>query len=192
MIPGQEQQQPMPQQQQGIAPSQQPMPDDYALFVSRGLEMISAEQTKDGILTMLRAKDPVQSLADTLIVIIHKLDDAARQKGVEVQDSIKILGAHELINELAKVAKAANIFDLDKDHIELAFSVAVQDYVREEVQAGRINPGKLQAQMQSGVNKMGTKEREEMQAAQERIQKTARGYNGGQGYQQRPQGEAMQ
>ena len=92
---------------------------------------------------------------------------------------MKISGAHELINRLNHIMTAAKIASLDKNHIELAFSLAVQDYMRGEIKAGRINPAKLQQQQQMAMQEMKPKQRQEIQESLTRIQATAKAYHGG-------------
>ena len=168
----------VPQQQQpSISPSQEPMGKDYQMFVAKGLDLISSPQTRDSIVTMLKAGDPVTALANALVVILQKLDIAARAKGLEVADIVKLYGSHELISELSNVGKAAGIFNLDSNHIELAFSVAVQNYIKGEIAAGRIDPQKLQAQSQASAKKLDPKQRASMQEAVQRIQATAKSYS---------------
>ena len=162
-----------------VSPSQQPMGKDYQMYVAKGLEIISSTQTRDSIVTLLKSADPVSALANTLVVVIQKLDMAARSKGTEVADFVKISGAHELINRLNDIMTAAKIASLDKNHIELAFSLAVQDYMRGEIKAGRINPAKLQQQQQMAMQKMKPKQRQEIQESLTRIQATAKAYHGG-------------
>jgi hypothetical protein len=187
MIGPQQQPPPDPSAQQGhyiraTKPSTKPQTMDLQMYIAKGLELMSSQQTRESMLVVLKGigpGKPVEKLANALVVLLQKLDASARKTGVEVLDSVKVIGAHELIQDLAKTAAAANIFTLDDDHIELAYSVAVQDYVKAEVKAGRINPGKLMAQMQSSVRKMPPKEKQEMAMALKRIQATAAKYNGG-------------
>jgi len=178
MNPGMIPQQPA-QPQTSISPSTKPMGLDYQMFVAKGLELISGKQTRKDILVLLKSGKPVEALANTLVVVLQKLDIAARKKGTEVHDHVKIIGSNELLQELAKIGKAARIFDLDADHIELAFSLAIQDYVKTEIQAGRIDGAKLYQTMQQNVKKMAPKDKQDMDMAMQRIAATAKKYNGG-------------
>lgn len=172
--------QPGPQQPgQPVSPSKRPLQDDYAQFVARGLEMISSQEASQGILQLLKSGRPVESLADTAVMVVRKLDEGARSKGIEVQDTVKVLGTYELITELANVAKAAKIFDLDKDHVELAFSVAVQEYIKQEISAGRVDGNKLKAELDVGAGKLKPEEREAMNESMQRVAMTAERYAGG-------------
>lgn len=171
---------PQPQQEAGvITPSKKPMGLDYQMFVAKGLQLISSPETRNSMLTLLKGGDPVNALARALVVILQKMDSAARAKGTEISDLVKMYGAHDLIVELERVAEAANIFNLDKDHVELAFSAAVQNYIKGEIQAGRINPNKLMMQTKAGLNKMKPEERQKVMQSMQRLQQTAQRYNGG-------------
>ena len=171
----------MPAQQQGqqVAPSTRPMGLDLQMYIAKGLELISSPQTRQSVLVMLKNGRPVEALAATLVVIMQRLDAAARKKGIETEDVVKIFGAHELAVELAKVGQAARIMNLDEDHVELALSVAVQDYIKGEVAAGRINPGKLQEKLRTGMAQLSPEKRQEAKAAIEKLQLTAKKYSSG-------------
>lgn len=162
-----------------IAHSQAPIGKDYQMYVAKGLEIISSPQTRDGIVISLQQGDPVTALANTLALVIRKLDEGSRGKGVEVSDVVKMYGAHELITELAKVATAAGVKGLDEDHIALAFAFAVQEYIKQEIQAGKINPTKLHMQTKAGVRKLPPEKQQEIVSSIEKIQATAKRYDGG-------------
>ena len=122
MQPPEQQQQ---QQQVPVSPSKANAKDDYELFVSLGLELMSAPKTRESMLVIMKSGDPVNALAKALVAILHKIGSASRVRGVEVDDHVKLYASFELITELAKIGKAAKIMDLDKDQIELAFSIAI-------------------------------------------------------------------
>lgn len=176
------QQQKQPERQ--VQPSTNNPEDDLKVYMAKGLELISSPETRDGIIKMLGSSDPVQSLANTLVMVMQRLDTASRAQGLEVDDAIKVIGANQICQELGNIAAAAKIFTLDADHIELAFSVAIQEYVKNEAKIGRINPEKLRAQIMSGANKLPPEEQAEMQKAMQRIQATGQKYSAQIGKQQ--------
>lgn len=177
-------QQPVADVQHPVQPSKQPMGKDYQMYVARGLELISSQQTSASILQMLKTGDPMNALARTLVVIMQKLDAAARQKGIDIPDMVKIYGSHELLQALVEVGQAAKILNIDKDVVELAYSVAVQNYIKSEINGGRINPAKLHMQTQSSMKKIPPQKQHEIQATVQRIQETAKRYSASQGQQE--------
>jgi len=162
-----------------VHPSQQGMKQDLMMYVSKGLDIISSPQTRASIVTMLKHGDPVSALANTLLIIVQKLDCASRAKGVEIADAVKLYGAHDLLAELLKVMSAAGIAHLTPDQQNLAFSVMVQDYIKAEVAAGRINPAKLQQQSEAAAAQVSPKMRQQAQESAQRIQATAVAYQKG-------------
>ena len=159
------------------------MKGDYERYTNRAITLIHSPETSDAVLQTLQGPDPVQKVADGVVMVMQRIDAAARDKGVEVQDSVKIFGAHEIVNLVVELGEAAGVLKLEDDLRELALSVAVQDYVKGEVAARRIDPKKLQVAVDADIRKMPPKDRKEIQASQLRIQQTARKYNGGQGIQ---------
>jgi hypothetical protein len=163
-----------------ITPSQN-FKGDYDKYVAKATMLIHSQETTEAVLNMLSGQDPVQRVANATVMIMQRLDMASRQAGVEVQDTVKMFGAHEIVKMISELGEAANKLKLDDRHQELALSVAVQDYVKGEIAAHRIDPKRLQVQMEADMRKLPPKARQEIQQSQLRIQQTARQYNSGKG-----------
>ena len=165
-----------------VQASQANVKHDFAAYVSRATTLIHAPETTGAIQGMLAGPDPVSKVAAATVMVMQRLDAAARTAGIEVQDAIKVFGAVEVVNMVAELGEAAGKMPVLNQHLkELALSVAVQDYVKGEVKAGRIDPQRLQVAMQADIRQLPPKQRKEIQDAQIRIQQTARAYNGGAG-----------
>lgn len=165
-----------------IQPSQANVKHDFDAYVSRAMMLIHSPQTTKAVQDMLGGPDPVSRVAAATVMVMQRLDAASRASNIEVQDTVKVFGAVEIVNMVAELGEAAKKFrKLDQHLHELALAVAVQDYVKGEVKAGRINPQALQAKMQADLAQIPEKERKEIQDSQIRIQQTARKYNGGKG-----------
>lgn len=161
-----------------VRPSQRKPKEDYEEWVAIAMEILHSKQTRGAIQDLLKsgASDPVNTMAKTLGLVLTKLDQSSRNSGQEVDDAVKLLALAEVENQLVEIAEALGAFTLDEAHKELALSIAVQDYVKSEVAAGRINPVKLQAQMATSVSKMPPAERMAMEKSLQRIQQTAKSY----------------
>ena len=170
-----------PQPQINISPSQQPMGKDLQMYVAKGLDVISSPQTRQSIQILLKQGDPVSALANTLMVVIQKLDIAARAKGTEVADYVKMKGLEQLLNDLYDVMLHAGIAKLTEDQKILSASICVQNYMQGEIKAGRINPAKLQMQQRAAMAKLSPEKKKAIQDSIDKIQQTAKAYNGGQG-----------
>ncbi|MFA5323822.1 MAG: hypothetical protein WC373_14215 [Smithella sp.] len=149
------------------------MKADYVQYVAKGMILLHSAETRDAILQLLKGKNPVQMVANATVVIIQKLDSVTRNAGQEIQDVVKLFAAHEFVKQIAEIAEAARLFKLDDAHQELALSVAVQNYVRSEISAGRIDPVRLEAQVAKETRAMPIDQRKEMMQSIARIQKTA-------------------
>jgi len=154
---------------------------DFEQYVAKAMTLIHAKETRDSVVSMLEGDNPVQRVANATVMIMQRLDAAARDAGVEVQDSIKVFGANEIISMVAEVAEASGKAKLDERLLELALSVAVQDYVKAEIAAKRINAQQLKVAIEADLRKLPPKQRKEIQQSQIRIQQTARQYNEGKG-----------
>ena len=159
-----------------VRPSDADDREDLKKYIERAIMLIHSDETRGAILSYLKGPDPVQKVADATVMVMQRIDDAARQSGIEVQDTIKMYGAHEILKLVVEFGEAAGYFKMGPDLQELALSVAVQDYIKHEVQSGKINAQRLQAKMQIDIRKMPPKMKAEIQASQARIQQTARKY----------------
>jgi len=164
-----------------IQPSQAAVKEDFDKYVARATTLIHSPETTGAVQRMLAGgKDPVSKVAAATVMIMQRLDAAARTSKIEVQDTVKVFGAAEIVNLVSELGEATGVFKkLGTELHELALSVAVQDYVKGEVKAGRIDPKKLQMQMNTDMQKAPPELRKEIEDAQIRIQQTAKKYNGG-------------
>lgn len=159
-----------------LAPSGQKAEDDAAQWLALAMDFVHGRQTRGSVGQMLKGKDPVQALANATVMVVKRIDAASRQKGIEVEDAVKLYGAHEICTQLAEVGNDSGAFQVDEKLIELAFSVAVQEYVKGEIADGRIDPARLQAKVQQSVRNLPPEQRAEANAAVKRIAQTADEY----------------
>lgn len=153
---------------------------DYDKYLAKATMLIHAPETTGAIQNMLGGGDPVKKIVAATVMIMQRLDGVARASGLEVQDTVKVFAASEIINMIAELGEAAGKFKKLSTRLhELALAAAVQDYVKGEIRAGRIDPKRLQAEMDANLRKLPADQRKEIADAQIRIQQTARQYNGG-------------
>jgi len=145
-------------------------------YLAKGMEMIHSPQTRDSILELLRASDPVDALSKTLVMVLHKVDEAARSANLEVEDAAKLMGASELLTQLYEIGEAAKIMKLMPDEIHLALAAGIQNYVKDEVVAGRINPQKLAETMKKNLSLLSPKEKADSLLALKKIEQTGKEY----------------
>jgi len=154
---------------------------DLAQYVAKATTLLHAPETRDAVISMLDNNDQVQKIANVTVFVMQKVDAAARTKGLEIQDSVRVFAAGDIVTQIAEIGNAAKKFSIDKDLVQLALSVAVQDYVNAEVKAGRIDRKKLQVAIEADLRKMPPQKRKEIQQQIQQTQEIARRYNQGKG-----------
>lgn len=162
---------PPPQEQGPEAQNADPakVQADAHKLVTRGLELLHSKQTRDKIIQSLKdSTDPVQGVADQAKAIIQRADSMTRTDGIEISPISKITGGKDLVDEIAELAEAAGLGPMDEDDRELSHSVSMQDYIKEEIAAGRIDPAELQAGV---AESMGGLDKEGMEAANQQMLK---------------------
>jgi hypothetical protein len=163
-----------------IQQSQADVREDHERYVARATTLIHAPETTAQIQQMLGGGDPVKKIVRASVMIMQRLDTAARQSNLEVHDTVKMFAANEIVGMVAELGEASKKFaKVSPRLLELALSATVQDYIKGEIKAGRINPQKLQTEMQANMRALPEDQRKEAEAAQLRIQQTAREYSRG-------------
>jgi hypothetical protein len=174
----------MQSQPQGqIAPSQAKYKDDYDTYVDKATILIHSPQTRELFLKSLGiTKDPVQTVADLTVQIMRRVDSAAREHGIEVQDGVKAVAAHTIVDLVCELADAARLFTLKPILLKLTLSVVVQQYMQQEIKAGRIkNPKMLLAAMYNDMRNLDPKQRKAAQVMLKELPTVAKKYNHGKG-----------
>lgn len=140
---------------------------DAHRIVTRGMEILHGPDTKDSIAAAIQASsDPVTGVADLAKSIMQKIDLISRQEGIEINVLSKINGSKELVNEIAELAEDRGAPVMDEADRELAWSVSMQDYVKEEIAAGRLDPAELE---QGVMESMKSLDKEGMEAANQEM-----------------------
>ena len=143
-------------------------------YLEKGLLIIHGEETRDEIITLLKAKgSPPERLGRAALVVLTKMDSVAP---ADIFDQVRITALIRFIVELADIAEAAKIFKADEDDMGLALSYTIQEYIKMEIGAGRIDQKELQASVSRGLAKMSPAERADMDQATTRLAKRADQY----------------
>jgi uncharacterized protein YoxC len=123
--------------------------------VTRGIELLHSPQTKDSVAQALKSSvNPVQGVADQSREILKRVDQLARREGNEINYESKIMGAAELVSEVADYAESVGVEPLDAKDRELAYSLSAQDYLKGEIAEGRVSPEELQQGVASSMSQM--------------------------------------
>lgn len=86
---------------------------------------------------------PVAALATTAVTIIQTLDDSAREAGKPVSDDVLLQGGIAVIEELAEIADAAQIYDYTEDEMSGAATVVMNMYRDKAIADGRTDEATL-------------------------------------------------
>jgi hypothetical protein len=134
----------------------QKIQEDSMKFVNKGTMMIHSEQSRDQILEMIGSgQNPLESVADATVMVVQRVDEAARQAGEEVHDMVKLQAAIDLTEQIAEVGAASGkIPELSPEQLNTSLSVGIQKFLQGEIEAGRIDPEGLKAELTQGIKQM--------------------------------------
>jgi len=159
--------------------SQNSIAGDVGKYVNKATMLIHSKETSDAVLQSLAGKDPVKSVASLTVMVMQRLDSVAREAGVETKDSVKVIGAHAIVEMLCELGTVANKFKITEEYKQLAFSVALQDYFKSEIQSGRIDPVKFKESLNSYLKDKPPSFLKEIQGVAAKIPALAQKYNQG-------------
>lgn len=181
-MPAQPQTPPVTPQAQGqLKPSQSSPQDDIQKYVTKATILIHSKETTKKIQAALILPDPVQQIANLTVMIIQRIDSAARQQGVETQDNVKLAAAKAIIGLLCELAQAMKKFTLSQDLKTLALATAMQDYYKGEIKAGRIDPIKLKQSKGRAIQSMPPQLLQQSKDIAAKLPMIAKRYNHGKG-----------
>ena len=173
-----------------ISPSQADFKKDLEQYVSKATILVHSPETTASVQQILTNDDPVQRVSDASVMVMQAIDSSSRKAGIEIQDSVKVVGCKEIVELVIELGEAASKFKLTPELHELALSVTVQDYVKSEMDAGRIHGQKLKVALDAEIRQMPPKYRKEAQQSMQRIPMIARKYAHGRGIDTSPNGQA--
>lgn len=125
---------------------------DSHRLVTRGMEIIHSPQAKDKIVSDIKSSpNTVEGIAGQVKAVIQRVDSIARKEGKEINAMAQLSGGMELVNEMADLTESVTGEKVNGDDRELAFTVSVQDYLKDEIAAGRADPAELQAGVQQAM-----------------------------------------
>ena len=127
-------------------------------IVTMGLEMLHAPQTRDKIIDAMMQPHPVDGVKNGVVSLMQRTDEAMRKEGVQISGQAKVDSAVKLVSEVSELSNAIGA-KLDDKEIRLALSLALQDYVKPEIEAGRIDPQEAKAGISQAMQNMSPEQR---------------------------------
>lgn len=133
---------------------------EYEQFMNNALSLLYVDgedgsQVQPAILEALDVgmqADPngpnpaIIALANAAVEIVSKLDDSAREAGSPVSDDVLMHGGLAVVEELAEIAEAANIYDYSEEEMTGAYQQAVDMYREKAIADGRTSKETLEGQ----------------------------------------------
>ena len=116
-----------------------------------------------------------QLVANATVHLVQVIDSAARQTGEEIDDRAHIAGAIGICAEVYDIAKEQSLFTMTDKQLQLSVSIAIEQYLKEEIAAGRIDKDKLKASFDQGVSEMTPAQKLELHRQLLVINRTAMG-----------------
>lgn len=150
---------------------------DFAQYISKASTIINSPQTRSATLETLKGPDPAKQIANTTVLVMQQIDSLSRKSGIEILDTIKVIGAHVIVEQLYQLANAAGLYKLPEEYRMFALSIAVQNYIKAESKTGRINLKQLSVQIQRDMRSMSPEQRKMISKSMQNIPQTAKKYN---------------
>ena len=161
----------------------------YNRFVGNALLLMSNEEVTPALLrTIGTADDPAAGVGEAAASVFLRVEAAADEQGIEIPGDVAFQGGVEIVENVADIALAAGIADLDDDELERALLTGL-DTVREvKAQRGDLDQEAAQAdlrrlaeaeqagrldQVLPGIEGAAQRAQEQQQAAQRRQQQAA-------------------
>ena len=151
--------------------------EDFVQYVAKACGLVNSKATRAQMLEGLKGPDPAKQIARATDVIMARMDTAARQAGVEVLDTIKIVATYNIVENLYGLAEAAGLYKLEQDYRTLAMGIAIQDYINAEVKAGRVNKKALAVQFARDMRAMTPQQKKQVADATSKMPLIAKRYH---------------
>lgn len=111
---------------ENVSPEEQA---EYNEFVSNGMELIYDEQAMPQILQNIEGDgNPIEGLANSLVMIVMRLDESAQEGGKEISGDVKFHGATELMEQMVELAEQAGIHEYSEEDMESSLLLAMDLY----------------------------------------------------------------
>lgn len=137
---------------------------DVKKYLDWATILLHAPETTESIQNTLSKKNPVMQVASVTVLLMKRIDDAAREKGTEISDQVRAVSVPVIIGLVCELAEAAKLFTLTPEFKQLALTIAIRNYFKGEINAGRVDPGKLKQALVSTMKKGGPEKLKQAQA----------------------------
>ena len=123
--------------------------EQYNLFVTNGMKILHNMSSSKQLVEVIRGDgNPVQGLANALVLIVTKVEDSAKKGGQELTGDVLLHGGTELLEQIVEVAEAAGIHKFTEKQMESALYIAMDQYGQARQGQGALPDNQLRIDMQ--------------------------------------------
>ena len=117
----------------------------YDQFVNNGLALLHNGESREGLVNRLQAEDdPANALAEVTVTITRRLVESARENGVELSSDVIMHGGIEILESIVDMAENSGVGEFSEEDMERATYLAMDMYRNIETEAGELNQGEFQ------------------------------------------------
>jgi hypothetical protein len=151
--------------------------DNVDKFSIMATKLIHTPQTRDKVLSRIKGvQHPYDEIADASLVIVNRLEQEANKAGEPWDQSVKLMGGADVVQQVVELAAAAGKIpgDIPEDDHKVILGQTIQKYYQQKIASGEITKAQaaedahMAAQTQAniaGQDTSGTNKR--LQATQE-------------------------
>lgn len=127
-------------EESNVSPEEQ---QQYDTFVSNGINLIFDENMQESMVQSLSGDGmPVEGLANTLVMVVSRLEDSAKENNIPLSPDVLYHGSIELMEHLAEFALEAGIHDFTEEEMESALLQALDLY--REMKGDQLDPTSME------------------------------------------------
>lgn len=129
-------------EQPNVSPEEQAQ---YDQFMDQAFRLIYDQKSFSQIMKRMTATpDPVEGLAAVVVMVVQRLQDTAKQQGIQLSGDVLYHGGADLLADLADTAEKAGIHKFSPQELEKALYRALDLYRTMGQQSGQLDPRPFQ------------------------------------------------
>jgi GH24 family phage-related lysozyme (muramidase) len=132
---------------------------DARRFIAKGMKLIHGKDTRENILKALQNQNPVDAVSRITQTVVQRVDQAIRKSGQDIADEIKLVAANNLMGQVLEIGESSGLVSLTPEEKEVAFTDAINSYIKLEIKAGRIDKDTLAEETGRSIANMTPEQR---------------------------------
>jgi type III secretion system FlhB-like substrate exporter len=120
----------------------------YTQFVENAMAMMYDDKMMPTLIQQLKTGDkPAEALGNAVATIVMRLEDSAKDKGIDLSGDVMFHGATEILEQLVELAEAAGV-EVSEEDMESALYIGLDTYRSTRQQQGRLPTDEISQDMQ--------------------------------------------